>query len=94
MSFEKAFSILPEPAVTYADAYMKMVRGEFFELVPRQPAMGDRIVATGIYPYPPGIPILAPGERAGSIHGPIIEYLASLEEFDNSFPALSILSTG
>jgi len=81
---EKAFSILPEPAVTYADAYRKMVRGDV-ELVPLS-AMGDRIVATGIYPYPPGIPILAPGERAGSIHGPIIEYLASLQEFDNSFP--------
>ncbi len=81
---EKAFSILPEPAVTYADAYRKIVRGDV-ELVPLS-AMGDRIVATGIYPYPPGIPILAPGERAGSIHGPIIEYLASLQEFDNSFP--------
>ncbi len=81
---EAAFSTLPEPAVTFADAYRKMVRDEV-ELVPLS-AMGDRIVATGIYPYPPGIPILAPGERAGSLHGPVIEYLVSLQEFDKSFP--------
>ena len=81
---EGAFSTLPEPAITYADAYKKLVRGEV-ELVPLS-EMGDQIVATGIYPYPPGIPILAPGERAGPVHGPVLEYLLCLQDFDRRFP--------
>jgi lysine decarboxylase/arginine decarboxylase len=80
----EAFSVLPEPAITYADAYRKLVRGEV-ERVPVSNAAG-RIAATGIFPYPPGIPILAPGERTGERDGPLLTYLRVLQEFDSRFP--------
>ena len=50
---------------------------------------GDRIVATGIVPYPPGIPLLAPGERTGKLKEPVLQYLKSLQDFDNAFPGFS-----
>jgi arginine decarboxylase len=81
---QQAYSKIPEPAITYAEAYKKLVRGEV-EQVPVSRA-GDRVVATGIFPYPPGIPVLAPGERAGTQEGPILQYLISLQDFDARFP--------
>jgi lysine decarboxylase/arginine decarboxylase len=48
--------------------------------------MGNRIVATGVVPYPPGIPLLMPGESAGPIEGPHLSYLRALEEWDRRFP--------
>jgi lysine decarboxylase/arginine decarboxylase len=81
---QEAFGILPEPAITYAKAFKKLVRNEV-EHLPVCEA-GDRIVATGIVPYPPGIPILAPGERTGPQDGPLLQYLTVLQEFDNAFP--------
>jgi lysine decarboxylase/arginine decarboxylase len=84
---QKAFSILPEPVLTYAEAYRKLVKGEVEE-VPVAEA-GNRIVATGIVPYPPGIPLLAPGERTGKKEGPVLQYLLSLQEFDKRFPGFA-----
>lgn len=81
---EEAYSTLPEPAVAYAEAYRSIVRGAV-EHVPVEEA-GGRIVATGIYPYPPGIPLLAPGERTGLPDGPIIRYLSCIQDFDAQFP--------
>ncbi|MGA2918162.1 Orn/Lys/Arg decarboxylase N-terminal domain-containing protein [Methanoregula sp.] len=81
---QEAFGILPEPAITYAKAFKKLVRNEV-EHLPVCEA-GNRIVATGIVPYPPGIPILAPGERTGPQDGPLLQYLTVLQEFDNAFP--------
>jgi arginine decarboxylase len=81
---QEAYAVLPEPAITYAEAYKKLVRGEV-EHVPVSKA-GNRIVATGIFPYPPGIPLFAPGERTGRQNGPLLSYLQSLQDFDNRFP--------
>ena len=81
---QQAYSLIPEPAISYAEAYKKLVRGEV-EHIPISEA-GDRIVATGIFPYPPGIPVLAPGEHTGSQKGPILEYLRSMQDFDERFP--------
>jgi lysine decarboxylase/arginine decarboxylase len=81
---QQAFALLPEPAITYAGAYRKLVRNEV-EQIPISKA-GNRIVATGIVPYPPGIPLLAPGERTGRQKGPVLQYLMSMQEFDKRFP--------
>ena len=81
---EEAYSSLPVPAVNFADAYRAIVRGQV-EQVPVSDA-GGRIAATGIYPYPPGIPLLAPGERVGPQDGPVLRYLACLQDFDARFP--------
>jgi lysine decarboxylase/arginine decarboxylase len=84
---EQAFSTLPEPVKTYADTYAKLVKNKV-EYIPVEKA-GGRIVATGIVPYPPGIPLLAPGERTGKLSGPVLQYLISLQNFDNAFPGFS-----
>lgn len=81
---QQAFSVLPEPAISYADAYKKLIKGDV-EQVPVSCA-GGRVVATGIFPYPPGIPILAPGEQCGAQHGPVLKYLYTMQEFDRRFP--------
>jgi lysine decarboxylase/arginine decarboxylase len=81
---QQAFSLLPEPVITYAEAYRKLVKNEV-ERVPVGKA-GNRIAATGIVPYPPGIPLLAPGERTGGQEEPVLQYLLSLQEFDRMFP--------
>ena len=80
----EAYSILPEPAITYADSFRCLIRGEVDHVSVKE--AGDRIVATGIFPYPPGIPLLAPGERTGRQDGPVLQYLKSLQDFDNQFP--------
>jgi lysine decarboxylase/arginine decarboxylase len=79
-----AFSTLPEQAVLPADAYTRVVRGTV-ESVPLE-ELHDRTVAVGVVPYPPGIPLLMPGERTGGSNDPWLGYLAALQAFDRRFP--------
>jgi arginine decarboxylase len=51
--------------------------------------MEGRTVATGVVPYPPGIPLLMPGENAGDGDGPFLGYLKALEAFDRRFPGFA-----
>jgi arginine decarboxylase len=81
---QEAFSILPDPVIPYSEAFRKLVRGEV-ERIPISQA-GNRVVATGIVPYPPGIPLLAPGEMTGNLSEPLLQYLKSMQDFDNRFP--------
>ena len=81
---DKAFNDLPDPAMTPREAFAKLVRGEVEE-IPVAEAEG-RIVAVQIVPYPPGIPLLMPGERFSQSHPAVREYLLGLETFDNQFP--------
>ena len=81
---DKAFNDLPEPAMTPREAFAKLVRGEVEE-VSVQEAQG-RIVAVQIVPYPPGIPLLMPGERFSLEHPAVREYLLALEKIDAQFP--------
>ncbi|PWR72971.1 Orn/Lys/Arg decarboxylase N-terminal domain-containing protein [Methanospirillum stamsii] len=83
----QACAILPCPVMTPAEAYRHLVRGEV-ESIPVSD-MENRVVATGVVPYPPGIPVLMPGENAGLNTEPILSYLRTLEEFDRQFPGFS-----
>ena len=80
----EAFARLPEPAMSYADAYRQVVRGTVEQVSVTE--MAGRTVATGVVPYPPGIPLLMPGEKCGSADEPFLQYLVSLHEFDLKFP--------
>jgi len=51
--------------------------------------MAGRVAAVMVVPYPPGIPILMPGERAGALDGPVLGYLLALEAFDAKFPGFA-----
>jgi arginine/lysine/ornithine decarboxylase len=79
-----AFSSLPVPAMTPADAYSMFVHNEIEE-VPLDELAG-RVIATAVVPYPPGIPMLMPGEYAGESTGPYIGYLRGLQAWGSRFP--------
>jgi len=83
----QAFGMLPQAEYSPVQAYEKLVKNQV-ELVTLDQAAG-RIVATGIVPYPPGIPLLMPGENAGPADGPLLGYLKALENFDLSFPGFT-----
>ncbi|MBK8051556.1 MAG: arginine decarboxylase, partial [Anaerolineales bacterium] len=82
-----AFSALPEPAMTPNAAYQKLVHAEVEQVAVDD--MANRIVATGVVPYPPGIPMLMPGEKAGPHDGPYLGYLRALQAWDNRFPGFA-----
>jgi arginine decarboxylase len=69
------------PAMTPAAAYAKMAHWE----VDRVPvdALEGRISAVLLTPYPPGIPLLIPGER---VNANIVNYLKFAREFNRRFP--------
>lgn len=74
----------PMPAMTPAEAYQKVVRYKT-ETIRLQDFRG-RISATMLTPYPPGIPVLMPGERLAHDDVGVIGYLEALQEFDKKFP--------
>lgn len=82
-----AFSILPQPDMTPVQAYENLVHNNVESL--KLDDMSERTVATGVVPYPPGIPMLMPGENSGPADGPLLGYLKALQAFDRQFPGFS-----
>jgi arginine decarboxylase len=82
-----AFGILPTPTFSPVGAYERLVNGHV-ESLPLVQLTG-RTVATGVVPYPPGIPLLMPGENAGEATGPMLGYLKALERFDAEMPGFA-----
>ena len=80
----EAFSTLPKPVMTPNAAYQHLVRDEI-EHVPLE-HLADRVLATSVVPYPPGIPMLMPGESTGPDDGPYLGYLRALSAWDERFP--------
>lgn len=80
----EAFSTLPTLVMTPADAYQQLVRDQI-EHVPLA-KLANRVLATSVVPYPPGIPMLMPGESTGAADGPYLGYLKALAAWDARFP--------
>jgi arginine decarboxylase len=78
------YTALPEMAMRPADAYERLVRGrvESVEI----DGLADRILAVMVVPYPPGIPVIMPGERLTRATKSIQDYLLYAREFDQKFP--------
>src|SRR5262249_14351034 len=74
----KAFSTLPTAVMTPQQAYRELVLDNI-EHVPLD-ELADRVLATSVVPYPPGIPMLMPGENTGPDDGPYLSYLRALEQ--------------
>lgn len=49
----------------------------------------DRTIGVMVTPYPPGIPLIMPGESIGNESHAIIDYLLALEEFGKRFPGFA-----
>ncbi|MFD1217835.1 Orn/Lys/Arg family decarboxylase [Microbulbifer celer] len=80
----QGFSTLPHADCTPVQAYEALVRNEV-EMLPLSQLAG-RTAATGVVPYPPGIPLLMPGENFGDAEGAVLGYLKALEAYDREFP--------
>jgi lysine decarboxylase/arginine decarboxylase len=81
------FSVLPRPDMSPVNAYERLVQGDVEQVTLEQ--LAGRTVATGVVPYPPGIPLLMPGENAGPADGPVLGYLKALEAYDLRFPGFT-----
>ncbi|HTR76460.1 MAG TPA: Orn/Lys/Arg decarboxylase N-terminal domain-containing protein, partial [Gemmatimonadaceae bacterium] len=80
----EAFSTLPTLVMTPSAAYQHLVRDDI-EHVPLD-KLANRVLATSVVPYPPGIPMLMPGESTGAADGPYLSYLNALAAWDKRFP--------
>jgi arginine decarboxylase len=76
------YTDLPEPAMKPADAYDRLVHGQV-EPVEIDKLKG-RITAVMVVPYPPGIPLIMPGERF--MTDSIIDYLKYARDTNEHFP--------
>lgn len=81
---DAAFTNLPEPVLSPRETFARLVRGEVEHV--RASELEGRVLAVQIVPYPPGIPILMPGERFGPSTRGVGDYLLGLEAFDRQFP--------
>jgi arginine decarboxylase len=80
----QAYATLPTPEMTPRRAFQQLMGGAA-EKVPLD-QMANRVVAVGVIPYPPGIPIVMPGENVGEADGPWLTYLRTLQEYGHRFP--------
>ena len=69
------------PAMRPADAFAKMAHREIERV--RLDELEDRITSVLLTPYPPGIPLLIPGER---FNATIVRYLKFARDFNARFP--------
>ncbi|MEM0965370.1 MAG: Orn/Lys/Arg decarboxylase N-terminal domain-containing protein [Verrucomicrobiota bacterium] len=88
----EAFASLPRPDLAPREAYFQLQEGAA-DLLPLAEAAG-RTAGVGLIPYPPGIPIVMPGENLGEADGPWISYLLALEESGRSFPGFEKVVEG
>ena len=78
------YTVLPEMALRPAEAYDALVHNRV-ESVEIDHLMG-RTLAVMIVPYPPGIPLIMPGERITQASQSIQDYLVYARDFDRLFP--------
>jgi arginine decarboxylase len=70
-----------EPAMKPSDAYAKMAHDEIERIEIDE--LEGKVTAVLLTPYPPGIPLLIPGERFNKT---IVDYLKFAREFNLKFP--------
>jgi arginine decarboxylase len=83
-ALKRMYTVLPQIALKPADAYDRLVRGEVEKVAIDQ--LEGRIAAVMLVPYPPGIPLIMPGERFTGQTRSIVDYLRFAQVFDQRFP--------
>jgi hypothetical protein len=76
--------LLPPLAAALMKFGQRLIRGEIEHVALDD--LADRVLATSVVPYPPGIPMLMPGELTGAADGPYLSYLRALSAWDRRFP--------
>ena len=83
----QAYATLPKPEMTPRRAFQRFMAGDCEKLPLAE--MANRVVAVGVIPYPPGIPIVMPGESVGPADGPWLTYLRTVQEYGHLFPGFA-----
>src|SRR5690606_8461688 len=83
----QAYASLPTPQMKPRQAFQRLMSGDV-EKVPLH-ELTNRVVAVGVIPSPPGIPIVMPGENIGAADGPWLTYLRTLQEYGHRFPGFA-----
>ena len=83
----QAYATLPTPAMTPRRAFQRLMAGEAEKVALDK--MANRVVGVGVIPYPPGIPIVMPGENIGPADGPWLTYLRAVQEWGEKFPGFA-----
>ena len=83
----QAYASLPRRSMKPRHAFQRLMAGDVEQV--RLAEMADRVVAVGVIPYPPGIPIVMPGESIGAADGPWLTYLRTLQEYGQRFPGFA-----
>ena len=79
-----AYDDLPEMDYTPYQAFQKNLRGETHE-IPLEELIGQ-VSANMILPYPPGVPLVMPGEKVTPQSATVLEYLTMLCDMGELFP--------
>lgn len=84
---EGMYADLPDPVTTPAAAYEQLITGttEMVEVG----KLSGRISAAMVVPYPPGIPVIMPGERFPTSGSALLRYLVASQEHDIRFPGFA-----
>lgn len=83
----KAFDVLPKQMMTPYQAYQELVRGNIE--ICRLKDVKNRTCVEMLLPYPPGIPLIFPGEMIDDTSYDILEFLLTLCEIGNKFTGFS-----
>ena len=87
-----AFDRLPNVVMTPHCAYQKLIRQEI-KAVPLDELKGE-VCAVMILPYPPGVPLIMPGEQITDDCQSILEFLLMLEDIGLALPGFSTVIHG
>ena len=79
-----AFDVLPQITMTPHQAYQKLIRQEV-KRVPLAELKGN-VSAVMILPYPPGVPLIMPGEEITGASESILEFLLMLDDIGQALP--------
>lgn len=80
----RAFDVLPEMRMTPHEAYQQQVKGNV-ETVEIEELLG-RVSANMILPYPPGVPVVMPGEVITKESRAVLDFLLMLCSVGEHYP--------
>ncbi|EDX9182563.1 lysine decarboxylase LdcC [Salmonella enterica subsp. enterica serovar Lexington] len=80
----RAFEVLPEMIMTPHQAWQRQIKGEVETVALDQ--LPGRVSANMILPYPPGVPLLMPGERITQQSRAVLDFLLMLCSIGQHYP--------
>lgn len=83
-----AFDVLPEQVIAPCKAFAKVLKGETEEVYLED--MVGRVNANMILPYPPGVPLVLPGEMITEQSRPVLDFLLMLVDMGKFYPGFDI----